>query len=162
MAQKEETLQKLQQLGVAHEVMEHPAVYTMEEMEMLGITAQGEVCKNLFLRDAKGKRHFLVVLKEEKRADLKEIAEQIGSSKLSFASAERLMRYLKVEQGAVSPLGVLNDETHSVEVLIDSDLKDCPKVGVHPNDNTATVWMSAKDLISVIESQGNSVTFLQL
>ena len=105
---KKEIYSLLEAKGIAFEKLEHEAVYTMEDMDKAGITAKGTVCKNLFLRDAKGKNHFLVTVPEEKQVDLKLLAEIIGSTKLSFASADRLAKYLCVEQGCVSPFGAVD------------------------------------------------------
>ena len=97
---KETVLEKLQELNIAYKVVEHTPVYTIEEMDNLGNIFEGaKICKNLFVRDQKGKRHFLVVLPEEKRAPLDVIANKIGSTRLSFASPERLMKYLKLTPG---------------------------------------------------------------
>ena len=114
MTEREKVFARLEELGVSYEVTEHPAVFTIGEMDALGLTAKGEVCKNLFLRDAKGRRHFLVVVPGEARADLRALAAQLESSKLSFASAERLEKYLGLKQGEVTPLGVLNDADAAV------------------------------------------------
>lgn len=156
---KEEVREYLKAKGIAYEWMDHAPVFTMEEMHQEGITEKGEVCKNLFLRDAKGKQHFLVVMPDEKKADLQALAEQLGSTKLSFASAERLEKYLGLVQGSVSPFGILNDETHAVTVVFDSDLSTKDRVGVHPNDNTATVWVSFRDLKKMVEENGNDISF---
>ena len=111
----EETLNKLDALGIAYEKIDHPAVYTIDEMDNLGITFKCNVVKNLFLRDAKGKRHFLVVLDKDKKADLAGIRGQLGCSKLSFASEDRLMKHLQLTKGAVTPLGVFgNPEANAV------------------------------------------------
>ena len=159
---KEATLQWLDDQGIAYEKMEHKAVFTMEEMDEVGISARGGVVKNLFLRDGKGKNHFLVVVPEEKRVNLTDLSAQLCASKLSFASADRLEKYLGVVQGAVSPLGILNDENHVVEVVFDRDLCHAKKVGIHPNDNTATVWLSFKDLKKLIEKQGNPISYIKV
>ena len=158
---KEATLAYLDAQGIAYEKMEHKAVFTMEEMDEVGISAKGGVVKNLFLRDGKGKHHFLVVVPEEKRVNLSDLSAQLNASKMSFASADRLAKYLGVVQGAVSPLGVLNDENHVVEVVFDRDLTHAPKVGVHPNDNTATVWLSFRDLKKLIENLGNPISYIK-
>lgn len=154
---KQEIYALLEKKGIPFEKLEHEAVYTMEDMNRAGITGRGTVCKNLFLRDAKGKNHYLVTVPEEKKVDLKELATQIGSTKFSFASAERLQKYLGVEQGCVSPLGVLNDESRLVTVVFDADLQGNDAVGVHPNDNTATIWLSPNDLCRIIKEHGNEV-----
>lgn len=146
--------------GRRYELIEHPAVFTIEEMDKLGITLSGEVCKNLFLRDAKGRRHFLVVVQKDKHADLRALEKELESTRLSFASAERLEKYLGLHQGEVTPLGVVNDADAAVEVAFDKDLVGNPKLGVHPNDNTATVWIAFDDLRKVIEANGNAIRFV--
>ena len=155
-------LAKLDEMGIAYEVERHEPVYTIEAMEELGLHKRGEVVKNLFLRDAKGKRHFLVVIPGGKQADLKKIRDQLGSTALSFGSEDRLERCLKLSKGAVSPLGVLNDAEHAVEVVFDKDLIGQKKLGVHPNDNTATVWISYDDLKKLVDHCGNKVHFVRL
>ena len=81
----------------------------------------------------------------------------MGSSPLSFASEERLEKYLHLTKGSVTPLGIFNDKDHAVEVIFDKDLQQDLPIGVHPNDNTATVWVKLEDLVSLIRAQGNSV-----
>ncbi|MBE6877750.1 MAG: prolyl-tRNA synthetase associated domain-containing protein [Ruminococcaceae bacterium] len=159
MYNKQKIYEFLNEKGIVYEKMEHDAVYTMEEMDAAGITQKGTVCKNLFLRDVKGKVHYLVTIPEEKKVDLRDLAEQIDSTKLSFGSAERLMKYLGVTQGSVSPLGILNDESESVIMVFDRDLVGDTAVGVHPNDNTATIWLDFKDLKGIIKQHGNEIIF---
>lgn len=162
MLTKGDVVQKLKDLGVTFEMEEHEAVYTIEEMERLGLDKRGEICKNLFLRDAPGKRHFLVVLCQDKQADLKILASKLNSSRLSFASEERLQKHLGLTKGSVSPLGMLNESSDGVEVVLDRDLASKPLVGVHPNDNTATVYMAFSDLERLLKGRGRSVTFVTL
>ena len=160
MYDREAVLEHLKQLGVSFEEIRHPAVFTVEEMDKLGINQQGMICKNLFLRDAKGKNHFLAVVREDKRADLKSLSEKLGSSHLSFASEERLMKYLGLTKGSVTPLGVLNDEGRAVTVIFDNDLRFEKRLGVHPNDNIATLWISFDDLKRVVENHGNKIVMM--
>ena len=162
MLTKEEVYTKLEELGVAFDKMEHEPVYTIDEMKLIEGMNIEDVCKNLFIRDEKGKRHFLVVIREDKRADLKALREQIGSTRLSFASEDRLMKHMGLTKGAVTPLGLLNDESKSVEVIFDQDLKGRERLGFHPCDNTATVWISFDNIKNVIESRGNSLKFVKL
>ena len=153
----------LDQLDIPFEIQEHPPVYTIEEMELLQLGKDGdEIAKNLFLRDSKGKRHFLVVLRKDKKADLKELRGQIGSTALSFASEERLEQYLGLTKGAVTPFGIIHDTQHAVEILLDEDLRKSARVGVHPNVNTATVWLSPHDLERFIKELGNPLRFIRL
>lgn len=159
-----EVLEKLKELNIDFKLVEHEAVYTMEEIDNLGkdFFEGAKNCKNLFVRDQKGKKHFLIVISEEKRANLSEIAEKIGSTKLSFASEERLMKYLKLTPGAVSPLAVINDENSDVEVVLDEDLKKEEKLCVHPNRNTATVILKPEDLEKYILSCNNKVKYISM
>ena len=155
-------LDVLDNAGIRYRMVSHDPVYTIEEMERLHLDADAEIAKNLFLRDARGKRHFLVVLCSCKTVDLKELRGQLGTSALSFASEDRLKRFLGLEKGAVTPLGILNDEARAVEVLFDRDLAGLPSLGVHPNRNTATVFLAFSDLESLIRSHGNCVSFVAI
>ena len=162
MSQKRDlVLQTLAERNIPYQLWEHPAVYTIEEMDALDLPAPEAVVKNLFLRDAKGRRYFLVVLSKEKQADLRALGERLGV-KLSFASSERLAACMGLEKGSVTPFGVLNDQERKVEVLLDQDLRTRPLVAVHPNENTATVALAPEDLLQVLEDHGNSVTWLEL
>lgn len=162
MSDRKAALARLDALGIPYELTEHPAVFTIEEMEQLGLTRGGMVCKNLFLRDAKGRRHFLVVIPSDCRADIKLIETQLGSTRLSFASAQRLQKYLGLVGGEVTPLGVVNDPDAAVEVVFDRSLEGNPRIGVHPNDNTATVWLTFDDLLHFVKDNGNTVHFITL
>lgn len=149
------TLKFLDDNGYKYDKLEHAAVFTMEEMEAAGITSKGDVVKNLFLRNAKGDKHYLVCVEESKQVDLTKLALKLGSTKLSFGSAERLEKYLGVTQGSVSPLSILNDENHEVIVAFDQSMMGKDRIGVHPCENTATCFMSFKDLKTIIEKNGN-------
>ena len=163
MDAKAEVLARLDAWGIACQVTEHPAVFTIGEMEALGLPVHGLVCKNLFLRDSKGKRHFLVVLPGDKTADLKRLAQQLGSTPLSFASEQRLQEHLGLRRGEVTPLGLLNGRAAGVEVVFDRSLAEQTRpLGVHPNTNTATVWLAFADLLHVVESCGSPVRYVQL
>lgn len=159
---KQKVYNKLNELGINYEVEEHEAAFTVEDIDRLGLFKKGVGCKNLFLRDASGKRHFLLVAPDHKEVDLKSVRSQLGCSRLSFGSAQRLDRCLKLTQGSVSPFGVLNDTERSVELVFDSSLKGEKSVGFHPNLNTATVWLKFDDLLKVVEDNGNDVCYVDL
>ena len=159
---KEAVYAALDELGISYELWEHPAVYTIEEMLQVGLPHPEQVVKNLFLRDAKGRRHFLVVVPGEKQVDLRALGERLGAGKLSFASEERLQKYLGLERGSVTPLGVLNDSGREVTVVLDEALRALPRVAVHPNHNTATVALALEDLVRVIQNHGNPLTFVEV
>ena len=157
---KQEVKTYLEEKNISFEWVEHKAVYTIEEMEELGLEDMQEIAKNLFLRDQKGKRHFLVVIRADKQANLKELGEKLGAGKLSFASEERLEKYMKLKKGAVTPLGILNDEACAVEVYFDKDFVEAERIGVHPNDNTASVYLKTEDLLNIIREHGNALEII--
>ena len=152
----------LDALGISYKRYEHPPVYTVEEAEKYWEEIGGTHCKNLFLRDAKGKRHFLVVLEHTKKADLKKLAEQIASGRLSFASDRRLEKYLGLEAGAVSPFGLINDSQKNVELILDADLKGKEQISFHPNVNTATISLSFNDFERFLKKTGHRVSYIRL
>ncbi|MGS0763827.1 prolyl-tRNA synthetase associated domain-containing protein [Syntrophomonas curvata] len=160
--QKEKVFKILNALNIEYQSINHPAVFTAEEGLNLNISQYGDMCKSLFLSDAQGKRHFLVVLYQDKKADLKSIQKQLGCTRLSFASEERLFKYLHLQKGEVTPLGIINDPDAFVEVVLDKDLAGKNKLGVHPNDNTATVWISFDALKKIIGQNGNMLHFVTI
>ena len=162
MNNREAILERLRALGIYYEQVEHAPAFTMDEYNALGFNPNDEICKNLFLRDYKGKRHMLVVLKGSKHADLRLIQAEVESSKLSFASDERLKKYLDVQKGSVSPFGLLFDTSAAVEVYFDEDLQNAPRLGFHPNDNTATVFLPFSEVRRYIESTGHTLRFLRV
>ena len=153
---------RLVELGIAFERHEHPPVATVDEAKQHWAGINATHCKNLFLRNQKGNRHYLVVLEHSKRADLRAVADQIGDGKLSFASPERLMTHLGLTPGSVSPFGLINDRDHAVRVVLDRDLKSATRVSFHPNINTATYVVSAADFARFLEACGNSVRHVSL
>ena len=153
MKTKQEVIVKLDEMKINYTLIEHEPVYTIEEMEKIDIENIDYIVKNLFLRDAKGKKHYLVVADKDQKIDLKTLQEKIGSTKLSFASEDRLQKYLKLTKGAVSPFGILNDEEAEVEVVFDKNIVGRSHIGVHPNDNSATVVLSYEDLEKIVKEK---------
>jgi Ala-tRNA(Pro) deacylase len=150
----------LKDLDIAYTKHEHPPVYTVEEAEKHWEHITGAHCKNLFIRNKKGKNHYLVIVKSEKRVDLKSLTSRLGEDRLSFASPERLMRHLGLEPGAVSPFGLINDKENEVVVIIDRDLKEASHVNFHPNVNTATVGITFVDFKKFLDHCGNSIRYV--
>jgi Ala-tRNA(Pro) deacylase len=155
-------LDRLAALGIAYERFEHPPVPTVEAAEKHWAGIDAAHCKNLFLRNQKGNRHYLVIIAHTKRADLRAVANQIGDGKLSFASPERLMTYLGVAPGSVSPAGLINDREHHVRVFLDRDLKAAERISFHPNVNTATLTVSVADFQRLLVDCGNPVRDLDV
>lgn len=161
MQQKEKVISVLDELGIEYKLINHPEVHTIEDMDKLGIFTDGAVCKNLFLRNANGKIHYVVSMLKDKHPDIQgELKPQLGSSRLSFGSDERLMKHLGVKSGEVSPFGIINDGEHRVKVVLDSELKRTDGlIGFHPNDCTAFVWLKFDGLMKFIKHFGNDVIF---
>jgi len=152
----------LQALDIAYQVFEHPAVNTAEDAAVFWRSIPAVPVKNLFLRNKKGDRHYLVILGIEKQADLRQLVRVIGDDRLSFGSPERLQKYLGVTPGSVSPLGLIHDTTHAVRVIVDSDLRAAERLIVHPNDNTASLTISGTDFVRFLEERGNTVRWVNL
>ncbi len=153
---------RLTQLGIPYERHDHPPVPTVEAAEQYWAGIDATHCKNLFLRNQKGNRHYLVVLVASKKADLRAVADQIGDGKLSFASPERLMKQLGLEPGSVSPFGLINDVDHAVRVVLDRDLKLAERVSFHPNVNTRTLVISGADFQRFLCACGNPVQYVSI
>lgn len=149
--------------GVWHEITEHGAVYNMAELASVELPYPEADAKNLFVRDDKKRNYYLITVKGDKRVDLKEFAARYGTRKLSFASGDDLMAILGLIPGAVTPLGLLNDGERRVIFYLDSEFTHEPGlIGVHPNDNTATVWMKTGDLLDIIKEHGNEINYFEI
>ncbi len=155
-------LEHLTKLGIAFERYEHPPVPTVEAAERHWAGIEAAHCKNLFLRNQKGNRHYLVIIAHSKRADLRAVAGQIGDGKLSFASPERLLTHLGVTPGSVSPAGLINDREHHVRVYLDRDLRTAKRISFHPNVNTATLTVSFADFERFLRDCRNHIGFLDV
>lgn len=151
---------RLNDLGIVFTRHEHPPVATVDEAERYWAGLDAVHWKNLFLRNQKGTRHYLVIVGHSKRADLRSIANQIGDGKLSFASPERLMTHLGVTPGSVSPFGLIHDREHAVRVVIDRDMKAAERVSFHPNINTVTLTLARTDFEMFLENSGNSIKYV--
>jgi len=147
-------------LGIAFTRHEHPPVATVAEAEHYWGAIEALHAKNLFLRDQKGVRHFLVVLAATRRADLKALGETFGAGKLGFASPERLQTFLGLTPGSVSPFGLINDPAHLVEVAIDTAIRSAERVAFHPNVNTATLVLAGADFKRYLTAIGHEVRWI--
>jgi Ala-tRNA(Pro) deacylase len=153
---------RLNELAIPFTRHEHPPVATVDEASAHWAGIDATHCKNLFLRNQKGTRHYLVVLTASKRADLRAIADQIGDGKLSFSSPERLMTHLGLTPGSVSPFGLINDREHGVRVVLDRDFASSTRLAFHPNINTATLTISAADFAKFLAACGNPVQHVSI
>lgn len=159
---KQEVYEFLQAKGVTYEVTEHKAVYNMDELAKVELPYPEADAKNLFVRDDKKSSYYLITVRGSKRVDLQEFRKAYGTRRLSFASAEDLVRLLGLFPGSVTPLGLLNNTEKNVKLFLDSDFGEDDLIGVHPNENTATVWLKAGDLVRLVREHGNEVEAVEL
>lgn len=161
MKNKNDILTMLKDREIPFEVYDHEPIQSVEESKQLGLPHEGAGTKNFFLRDKKKRNYFIITTKEDKQIDLKAVREMLGTSALSFASEEDLDRMLGVVTGAVGPFAALNDEAHQVKVYIDSEYRE-GLMDAHPNDNAATMFLKADDVIQLIQEHGNPAEYIDL
>ena len=157
-----ELFKLLDELEIKFQTLEHAAVYTVEESRQLKIFEKldGQACKNLFLRSKRGD-FFILTLPAEKRADLKLVAKLLSLPRLSFASETELEKFLGLHTGAVTPLGIINDDTKKVRLILDAELQG-KKLLLHPNTNTATISLTFEDLLKIIHRTGHEYFLVEV
>ena len=148
-------------LGIPFEVTEHEAVYTMEDLAQVALAHPEAEAKNLFVRDDKKQHYYLITVPAHKRVDLKLFQKQQGLRKLSFGSSEDLLALLQLTPGAVTPLGLLNDPDHRVELYLDRSFEG-QLISIHPNENTATVCLKTDDLVQILTKSGCTVHMTEI
>lgn len=117
-------------------------------------------CKNLFFRNHKGNRHYLVIIKDTTPFNIRSLEQKLKQGKLTFASEKRLEKYLSVKPGSVSPFGLINDTEHHVHLFLDEQLQQADKISFHPNDNTASLVLRYNDFINYLKHIGNTYEFI--
>ena len=142
-------LELLDNKNIEYKVIKHKRVYTIEEIKDINLDKEGLIPKNIFLRNANGKVHYLVTCHPDKKVDIKNLAKNLNSTRLSFGSPERLKKYLNVEKGSVSPLGFIYDKNSEVTFVFDKDLVN-KTIGVHPNRNDYTIFIGFSVLVKLI------------
>jgi Ala-tRNA(Pro) deacylase len=147
--------------NIDYKSYEHPALFSAGQMDGINIPDKDKIVKNLFLRDDKKKNYYLVVVPIDKRVNIKKLSANIGSRRLSFADEAALWDLLKLKAGSVTPLGVLNDEEKKVTVVFDACMQN-RQIGIHPMENTATVFISFEDVLSIVQSHGNKTIVCSL
>lgn len=148
--------------AIPYERVDHPPVFTCEEAKRLVPHLIGAETKNLFLRDAKGRKHFLLSVPSEKNVDLKALSASLNISGLGFASPERLKKYLDLDPGSVTLLGVINDSSKEVEILIDQELWTGDPLLCHPLVNTSTLSIPRDALARFFELTGHSAKVISV
>ena len=152
----------LAQHSIEAKRFEHPPVMTVAESERLVPALPGAKTKNLFLRDKKGERHFLVSVPHDLAVDLNSLGLLLGAGRLGFASPERLMRHLGIAPGSVSLLALVNDAAHAVEFVIDRALWEAEAVQAHPLVNTATLCIRHADLVRFLAATGHEARVIEV
>ena len=158
---KEETYAYLKKHKIKFEITEHEAVFNMTELGRVDVPYPGRDAKNLLVRDDKKQNYYLITVKGNKRVDLKQFKKDHGTRHLSFASPEDLQKLMHLTPGAVTPLGLLNNEPATIKFFLDQDFLD-GVIGVHPCDNTATVWLQTSDLVDLIKKHKNPVEIIEI
>lgn len=147
--------------NIWYEITEHKAAFNMEDLAQINLPYPEYDAKNLFVRDEKKENYYLITIKSHKRVDLKDFRTKYNTKRLSFASESDLFDILNLVSGSVSPLGLLNDKDLKVTFYLDEEFtKDKALIGVHPNENTATIWLKTKDLIDIIKEHGNIINIV--
>jgi len=152
----------LEDLHIAYVRHAHSAVFTVDEAEKYDRQLGAGASKNLFLRNKKETAYYLIIVQSRTRVDLKKLATELGESKLSFGSPEKMFELLGLTPGSVSPFGLINDKDNIVTVIIDNGLVKHKTVGFHPNINTATLVISSEDFKKYLSSTGNAVQYLSV
>jgi Ala-tRNA(Pro) deacylase len=144
----------LDRLNITYEIVEHPAMFSAADNELHERDINATIFKNLFLRNKDKSRYYLYSLPIMKRAELAALANHIGETRFSFGNETELWDKLRIRPGSVSPLNVIDAPDTDVEILIDREIIDCGRFGIHPNDNTATVILAPQDLINILDALG--------
>ncbi len=157
-----ELYELFEKLEIRFEYHEHPPLATIEDAKIHWKDYNSGRCKNIFFRNHKGNRHYLVILEHLRQLDIHDLEKRLHQGKLTFASDQRLKKHLGVEPGSVSPFGLINDKEKHVRLFIDEKLNESERLAFHPNVNTATIIISKTDFLKFLEYTGNSYEFIKL
>lgn len=159
---RKKVLNQLRILGIEFEMQEHPPTPTIEVALKYWSEMKATHCKNLFFRNHKGNKHYLVIFEHLQQLAIRDLEQILRQGKLSFASEQRMNKYLGVMPGSVSLFGLVNDLENHVHVFLDKNLLNSEFLSFHPNDNTASLKISQEDFIKFLDWSGNSYEFLEL
>jgi len=162
MRGQDELYQILEKLEIQFEYHEHPPLATIEDAKIHWQDYDSGRCKNIFFRNHKGDRHYLVILEHLRQLNIRDLEKRLKQGKLTFASDQRLKKYLGVEPGSVSPFGLINDREKHVHLFIDEKLNGFDRLTFHPNINTASLVISKSDFLKFLGYTGNSFEFIRL
>ena len=155
-------LDLLDELGIEYKTYEHPPIPTIEEALIHWKDIEATHCKNLFFRNHKGNRHYMVVFEHSQKLSIRDLEQRLKQGKLSFASEKRMLKYLNTIGGSISPFGLINDKENHTVLFLDNNLLNAEYLSFHPNDNTMTVVLSLNDFKKYLAWLGNEYQFLNL
>jgi len=158
--QEQELYEILKHQNVTYQRVEHPPLFTCQDEEKYAPEIPGIKTKNLFLRNNKGNRHFLVSIPHSKSANLKSLEAELDCGRLGFASPQRLEKHLGVKPGSVTMLALINDKELAVEFFIDEAIATSQRICCHPLTNTATLSIATNDMKKFIASTGHEIKIL--
>jgi Ala-tRNA(Pro) deacylase len=162
MNKRAEVLSYLNDRNIPYDLYEHPPVPTVEEALPYWKDIDSAHCKNLFFRNHKGNRHYLVILEHRRQLNIKDLEQKLKQGKISFASPKRMERYLGLSAGSVSAFGIINDHENHVHLFLDEALQSATRISFHPNENNATLVISFASFLRFLETSGNSYEFIAL
>jgi Ala-tRNA(Pro) deacylase len=162
MHKRAEVISYLNDLNIPFELHEHPPVPTVEEALPYWKDIDATHCKNLFFRNHKGNRHYLVILDHRRQLNIKDLEQKLKQGKISFASPKRMEHYLGLGAGSVSAFGIINDHENHVHIFLDEALQSATRISFHPNENNATLVISFASFLRFLETSGNSYEFIAL
>lgn len=152
----------LQELEIDFQYIEHPPAPTIEEAKKYWKDVDATHCKNLFFRNHKGNKHYLVIIEHSQNLEIKSLEQVLKQGKISFASEKRMEKYLGLKPGSVSPFGLINDKENHVFVFLDENIKNSAKISFHPNINTASLVVDFKDFTKYLYHTKNSFQYIKL
>ncbi|WP_181314196.1 prolyl-tRNA synthetase associated domain-containing protein [Photobacterium phosphoreum] len=152
----------LDDLGISYKNFQHPAVFNCEQAHLLALDIDGAATKNLFIKNKKGNRHFLIIMVDDKTIDFKRLSQILDVSSLSFASSNRLDKYLGTSAGSVSLLDIIKDTQGAVELIIDKSIFNYSSIQCHPFTNTATLEIPIMGIQQLLEHYQRPYTEIEL
>ncbi len=152
----------LEELKIDYQYIEHPPAPTIEIAKTYWEGYDAQHCKNLFFRNHKGDRHYLVILDCDQNMNIHDIEKLLKQGKLSFASEQRLMKHLGLTPGSVTPFGLIRDTERHVHLFMDKRLQNAKKLSFHPCINTASIIITQEDFLRFLHHCGNSYDWIEL
>jgi len=162
MNKRTEVISYLNDQNIPFKLHEHPPVPTVEEALPYWKDIDSTHCKNLFFRNHKGNRHYLVILDHRRQLNIRDLEQKLKQGKISFASPKRMEHYLGLSAGSVSAFGIINDHENHVHLFLDEALQSATHISFHPNENNATLVISFASFLRFLETSGNSFEFIAL